>query len=233
MAELPTERLDASTAFANVGVDYFGPFTVKIGRRNERRWCCLFTCLTVRAVHIEIVPKLDTDICRNAIMRFIARRGKPIKMISYHGTNFAGADREFKEYVAAWNKERIEEHLVQQGIRWKFNPPAEPHFGGVWERLVRSCKKARYAVLGNRSITEDVLSTTMCLVEQTLNARPLTQVSSDATNLEAITPNHFLLGNKNVCLPYLSAAEQFVDHRKLFRQTQAYADLIWDRFRKE
>ena len=47
MAELPTERLDASTAFANVGVDYFGPFTVKIGRRNEKRWCCLFTCLIV------------------------------------------------------------------------------------------------------------------------------------------------------------------------------------------
>ena len=66
-----------------------------------------------------------------------------------------------------------------------------------------------------------------------LNARPLTQVSSDATDLEAITPNHFLLGNKNLCLPYLSGAEQFVDHRKLFRQTQAYADLIRDRFRKE
>ena len=73
----------------------------------------------------------------------------------------------------------------------------------------------------------------MCLVEQTLNARPLTPVSSDATDLEAITPNNFLLGNKNLCLPYLSGAEQFVDHRKLFRQTQAYADLIWDRFRKE
>ena len=68
MAELPTERLDASTAFANVGIDYFGPFTVKIGRRNEKRWCCLFTCLTVRAVHIEIVPKLDTDSCLNAII---------------------------------------------------------------------------------------------------------------------------------------------------------------------
>ena len=73
----------------------------------------------------------------------------------------------------------------------------------------------------------------MCLVEQTLNARPLTQASSDATNLEAITQSHFLLGNKNLFLPYLSGAELFVDHRKLFRQTQAYADLIWDRFRKE
>ena len=132
-------------------------------------------------------------------MRFIARRGQPLKMISDNETNFVGADREFKDYVAAWNKERIEEHLVQQGIRLNFNPPTAPHFGGVWERLVRSCKKAMYAVLGNRSITEDVLSTTLCLVEQTLNARPLTAVSSDVNDLEFITPNHFLLGNKNVC----------------------------------
>ena len=171
MADLPEERLDASTAFTNVGLDYFGPFIVKIGRRNEKRWCCLFTCLTVRAVHIEVVPKIDTDSCLNAIMRFIDRRGKPSTMISDNGTNFVGAEREFVEYVAAWNKERIEEHLIQQGIRWKFNPPAAPDFRGVWERLVRSCKKALYAVLGNRSVTEDVLSTTMYIVEQTMNAR--------------------------------------------------------------
>ena len=233
MADLPEERLVASTVFANVGVDYFGPFTVKIGRRNEKRWCCLFTCLTVRAVHIENVTKLDADCCLNAFMRFIARRGKPVKMISDNGTNFIGAEKEMAEYIAARNKRQIEEHLIQQGIRWKFNPPAAPHLGGVWERLVRSCKKAMYAVLGNRSVTEDVLSTTVYLVEQTLNARSLTQVSSDATNLEAITPKHFLLGNKYICLPYLYSAEQFVDHRKLFRQTQAYADFIWDSFRKE
>ena len=91
MADLPEEQLVVSTVFANVGVDYFGPFTVKIGRGNEKRWCCLFTCLTVRAVHIEIVPKLDTDCCLNKIMRFIAQRGKPVKMISDNGTNFVGA----------------------------------------------------------------------------------------------------------------------------------------------
>ena len=90
-----------------------------------------------------------------------------------------------------------------------------------------------YAVLGNRSVTEDVLSTTMCIVEQTLNARPLTPASSDVNDLEAMTTNYFLLGNRNVCLSYLPCAEEFVDHRKLFRQTQAHANLIWDRFCKE
>ena len=144
MADLHEERLDASTAFTNIGVDHFGPFTVKIGRRKEKRWCCLFTCLTVRAVHIEVVHKLDTDSCLNAILRFIARTGKPSTIISDNVTDFVGGEREFADYVAAWNEERIEKHLIQQEIRWKFNPPAAPHFGGVWERLVRSCKKAMY-----------------------------------------------------------------------------------------
>ena len=89
------------------------------------------------------------------------------------------------------------------------------------------------AVLGNRSVTEDVLSTTMCIVQQTLKARPLTPISSEINDMEALTLNHFLLGNRNVCLPYLPCAEEFVDYRKLFRQTQAYANLIWDRFRKD
>ena len=156
----------------------------------------------MRAVHIEVVPKLDTDSCLNAIMRFIARRGKPNTIISDNGTNFVGVEREFAEYVVAWNKEGIEQHLIQRGVRWKFNPPAAPHFGGIWERLVRSCKKAMYAVLENRSITEDVLLTAKCMVEQTLNARHLTPVSSDVNDLEAVTTNHFLLGNRKCCLPY-------------------------------
>ena len=88
-------------------------------------------------------------------------------------------------------------------------------------------------MLGNRSVTEDVLSTTMCIVEQTLKPSPLTPVSSDVNDLEALTPNGFFLGNRNLCLPYLPCAEEFVDHRKLFRQTQAYANLKWDRFRKK
>ena len=66
-----------------------------------------------------------------------------------------------------------------------------------------------------------------------MNARPLTPVNSDVNDLEALTPNHFLLGNRNVCLPYLPCSEELVDYRKLFRQTQVYANLIWDRFRKE
>ena len=99
-------------------------------------------------MRIEFVPKLDTNsFCTKAIMRFIARRVKPSAIISENGTNFVESLKEFAEYVAAWNKQGIKPQLIHWGIRWKFNAPAAPHFGEVWERLVRSCKKAMYGVL--------------------------------------------------------------------------------------
>ena len=162
MADLPEERLDASTAFTNIGVDYFGPFIVKIGRRNEKRWCCLFTCLTMRAVHIEVVPKLDTDSCLNAIMRFIARRGKPNTIISDDGTNFVGAEREFAEYVAAWNKEGIEEHLIHTRDQMEVQPTRSitlwRSMGAVGEKLQESnvCSIGEQISHRGRSFNNDV-----------------------------------------------------------------------------
>ena len=81
MTDLPEERLDSLTAFTKFGVAYFGSFTVKIGRRNEKKWCCLFICLTMRVLHTEVVLKLDTKSCLNAIMRLIARRDQPSAII--------------------------------------------------------------------------------------------------------------------------------------------------------
>ena len=93
---------------------------------------------------------------------------------------------------------------------WKFNPPGAPRFGGVSERLVRSCKEAMMAILGNRSMTDESLSTTMCLVEQTLNARPITPASDDPLDLEALTPNLFILGRANVCIPFYSQCRNLI-----------------------
>ena len=132
-----------------------------------------------------------------------------------------------------WDKAKIESDLAQKKIVWKFNPPGAPHFGGIWERLVQSCKKVMIAILDNRSLTDEVLSTTMCLVEQTLNARPLTAVSDDPEDLTALTPNHFLLGRENASAPFMPSSERYHDLRKSFKTAQAYADMIWKRWTRE
>lgn len=75
MADLPTcTVLPDDPPFTRVGVDYFGPFFVKRGRLHVKRYGVIFTCLAIRAVHLEVISSLDTDACLNAIRRFIARR---------------------------------------------------------------------------------------------------------------------------------------------------------------
>ena len=90
-----------------------------------------------------------------------------------------GAASGSKECLSDWNLESMFERLTSGRIIWKFSFLAAPHFSGNWERLVRRCEKTMFAVLGNRRLTLPVLTTTMCLVEQMLNARPKMRVSGD------------------------------------------------------
>ena len=81
-------------------------------------------------MHTEVVPKLDTDSCLNAMMRFMARSGKPSTIISDIGTNFVGAKREFLENVAAWNKEGIKEHQFSREPDGSSTHPQHPTLDG-------------------------------------------------------------------------------------------------------
>ena len=232
MAELPVERLGyRQPPFTNCGVDYFGPFYVSIRRSSEKRWCFLFTCMTTRAVHIEIVSSMDTSSCVMGIERFIARRGTPSVIWSDNGTNFVGAEKELLNCIQSWNDQAPPE-LAKKGIKWKFNPPAAPHHGGSWERLVRCCKRVFYAIIGSRKLTPEVLETTFCLVEQSLNARPITSVSASPDGFGVLTPNHFLLGRNGTSFPSLSFQEHF-DHRKQYIRAQSYANAIWSRWLRD
>ena len=233
MADLPVERLAyQSPPFTNTGVDYFGPFYVTVRRTTEKRWGFLFTCLTTRAVHVEIVPSMDASSCVMGVERIVFRRGTPTIIWSDNGTNFVGAEKELRENIEKWNTINIAVELAHKGIKWRFNPPSAPHQGGIWERIVRSFKRVLYTILGTRRLTDEVLSTTFCLVEHALNSRPLTPVSADPSDLGALTPNHFLLGNQARSLPSIIGVDEF-DHRKRYARAQSCANAIWSRWIKE
>ena len=136
-----------------------------------------------------------------AMQRMVSRRGRPAHLWFDNGTNFVGAEREIQEALKRLNEAKITDELSQHGIQWHFNPPAAPHFGGVWERLVKSAKRALKAVAGNQRVTDETLLTFMAEAELLINSRPLTHVSSDCNDLEALTPNHFLLGRPNLNIP--------------------------------
>ena len=196
MAPLPQCRLRFSfRPFNQCAVDYAGPFVTIRGRgkARQKRYLCLFTCLAPRAVHLEMAWSLDTESFLNAFTRFTSRRGVPTEVVSDNDTNFVGAVNELRDLVGKLDQDQIKcrtAHLFIK-VRWQFNPPAGPHFGGVHEAMIKCAKHAIYAVLGNEDIRDEELLTAFAGVESLLNSRPLTYQSADPKDAPPLTPNHF------------------------------------------
>lgn len=234
MADLPPCRIASSIpAFTNVGVDYFGPIEVIIFRRRVKRWACLFTCLSTRAVHLELSYTLDTDSFLATLIRFESRRGTPAAYYSDNGTNFVGAQGELRECLERLKQKKIVSALSLREVKWTFIPPATPHAGGAWECLVQSAKRALRYILHLRTVTDEVLLTALAQVESLLNNRPLTHVSVDPTDPEPLTPNHFILGRANSNSPPDVVSEEEFDSRKKWRAAQAIATHFWRRWMRE
>ena len=233
MADLPADRITPEKPpFAHVGIDCFGPFMVKRGRSQEKRYGCIFTCLVTRAVHIEVLHSLETDSFIDALQRFISRRGRPEIIRSDNGTNFKGGQRELREELEKWNQEKIKNFLQQKQIKWLCNPPTASNFGGVWERLIRSVRSTLSVIMKQQPVYDETLSTLMTQVEGILNSRPLTKTSDDPADDEPLTPNHLLLLRGNKPMPPGSFTKNDALVRR-WKQSQYLADLFWKRWLKE
>ena len=194
MADIPTDKITPDQLpFTCVGCDFFGHFVVQQTRKTFKRFGVLFTCLTTRAIHIEIAESLDTSSFIMALRRFCARRGQVSEIRSDNGTNFVGGERELRESIQSWNHIQIQNHLLQKNIKWIFNPPGASHFSGVWERQIRTIHKILLAVCKEQRLNDESLHTFMCEVEFIINSRPLTKSSNNPNDFEALTPNHLLL----------------------------------------
>ena len=89
MADLPAARVEAGQpAFNCCGIDAFGPFYVKYGRAEIKRYGLVYTCMSTRAVHIEKLDTLETDSFLNSFRRFSCRRGQPDSIFSDQATTF-------------------------------------------------------------------------------------------------------------------------------------------------
>lgn len=175
--QLPQDRMDAYTRpFTNTGLDYFGPLSVTIGRRQEKRWVALFTCLTVRAVHLEIATSLSTDSCLVCIRNFCSLRGVPKIIRCDNGTNFVGARNELKREKDFFYPQAIQRDLSTKGIEWKFNCPVNPEAGGAWETLVQSIKRVLRVTLQEQAPQLETLRSLLLAAANIVNSRPLTHL---------------------------------------------------------
>ncbi|XP_068723473.1 uncharacterized protein [Montipora capricornis] len=99
-----------------------------------------------------------------------ARRGWPQRMLSDNGTNFVSAARELRDLVSALDHDKIQRMTSNKGLSWKWNPPAAPHFGGVFESMIKSAKRATFAVLGDAQVNDEELETIFIGVESLFNS---------------------------------------------------------------
>ncbi|XP_073669326.1 uncharacterized protein [Paramisgurnus dabryanus] len=230
MADLPPARLRlCKPPFYSTGIDCFGPYTVKVGRRSEKRWGIIFKCLTTRCVHLDLLSHMNADSFLMALRRFIARRGKPFELLSDRGTNFIGGNRELQEVYQSLTSD-LQALLAKQRISFKFNPPHAPHFGGTWEREIRSIKIALQTTLGAQAVTEEVLRTVMIEIEGILNSKPLGYVSSDIADPDPVTPNLLLMGRHDSSLPLVTYPDSELSSRRQWRHSQILSDHFWSHF---
>ena len=221
-------------AFSHCGLDLFGPITVKQGRKQLKRWGIIFTCMTIRCVHLDIVHSCETDSFLNALRRFTNRRGCPNNVYSDNGTNFRGASTELKEFIIKLEKDpKILDTTAAMKIKWTFNPPSAPHMGGAWERLVRSTKEVLFGLVKDHVLTDPQLYTVFTEVESIINSRPLTHLSDDVRDLEPLTPNHVLLGMHRNWSAISDTSELDIFSRRKWKQVQALRAMFWTRWIKE
>ncbi|XP_058840837.1 uncharacterized protein LOC131696307 [Topomyia yanbarensis] len=210
---------------------FFGPFLVKVGRSAAKRWICLSTCLTTRAVHVEVAHSLSTPSCVKCIRRFVCRRGAPAEIHTDNGTNFQGAKRLLQEEI----ENELAATFTNEDTKWNFIPPGAPHMGGAWERMVRSVKSAMEAAYKNdRKLDDEGLKTLVVEAEGIVNSRPLTYLPLDAAEGEALTPNHFLLGSsQGVRQPAINISDPAYAVKSSWNLIQHQLDIFWKRWVQE
>lgn len=241
MADLPAERLQTDPPFSYVGLDVFGPWEVaarrtKGGQANSKRWAVLFTCMSTRAVHIEVIETMSSSSFINALRRFFAIRGPAKQLRSDCGTNFVGASRELKLDPPSPGETSVEDYLVDQRCSWVFNPPHSSHMGGTWERMIGIARRILDSMLlqaGHSKLTHEVLTTLMAEVTAIINARPLVPVSSDPEAPLILTPSTLLNQKFGVALPPPGDFAKGNMFKHQWKRVQVLADTFWARWQKE
>ncbi|XP_047993810.1 uncharacterized protein LOC125232218 [Leguminivora glycinivorella] len=150
---------------------------------QQKRWICLFTCLVVRAIHLELVKDMTAEECLLAFRRFMATRGVPTLIVTDNALQF----KLLSELMTT-------KSLTEENIQWKFIPQLAPWHGGVYERLVGVTKHCLKRTLQKHLLNDTQLLTVLKEVESVVNTRPLTYIG---TGLEhVLKPADFLTPGK-------------------------------------
>ena len=238
---LPEGRVNRKWPFATTGVDYLGPLIVRSDDTcdsTKKVWICLFTCGTVRAIHLEVSESLSTTHFLHCLRRFIATRGTPEIIISDNAKQFrlAGANIE-----RVWSNPELQSYVAQHGISWRFIVEKAPWMGGFFERLVGSVKSCLKKTLGRSLISLLQLQTLIKEIEAVINTRPLTYLDSELDVDGVLTPADFIgtksssLGIPNVHTssdtePSQTSSRELIEW---WKKEQHFINMFWESWTKD
>jgi hypothetical protein len=199
--------------------------------RTMKLYILLFTCMSTRAVHLEICHDMTTAGLINALQRFFSRRGYSRHLYSDNGSQLVYAAAQVKRLYAHLDHERIQKFLLEmpEPIQWHFSAPLAPWQGGAFERMVGSVKVAIAATVASAQVDYEKFRTLVCKAESIVNARPLYAASEDVRDGNPITPAHLILGRSLTTLPEdlamvdLKAPVLFQWHRRIAMEKK-----FWD-----
>ncbi|XP_064645114.1 uncharacterized protein LOC135498660 [Lineus longissimus] len=224
-APLQSSRLNAKHPFELCGIDFTGHIFIKpetaSPQREKKAYICVFTCAITRALHLEVVPDMTTEIFLLAFRRFTAQRSLPSKVISDNGSTFLSAD---KQIQAIMQSQKLEQFMANKRVDWSFIPKRMPWATGFVERMVGITKNCLKKVLGRSFLNLEELRTVVTEEQCALNNRPITYCSSDITDTEPLTPSHFLHGRVLSDLPRTE-----IDMDELNDPTFALSQLDWQK----
>ena len=178
--ELPTDRVYEGLPFTYTGIDFAGPLHLNSASPGNRSkaYCCLFTCASTRAIHLELTAKLLTH------------NAKTFKSVSVDVKKISRSSE-------------VKQYLANRQVDWQFIMERAPWLGGFWERLVRSVKRCLKKSVGRSLLTFKELRTLVVEIEATLNNRPLTYIYDDEEGLSyPLTPADLIYGRQIATMPH-------------------------------
>ena len=240
MGQLPAHRVNPALCFQNTGLDYAGPISMKRGNPRKpsiiKGYLAIFICLATRAVHIEVVSDQTTNSLVAALRRFISHKGLPSNIYSDNGSNFVGARSELHDLYLFLQQPSTEaairDCLMERRIAWHHIPQRAPHFGGIWEALVKSTKHHLRRTVGKVKLYYEEMSTVTCQIAACLNSRPyLSQDCHDSEGEMPLTPGHFMIGRPMQAYPE-APEDPDLTLTDRWRLCQALVQSFWDQWSK-
>ena len=174
---------------------------------------------------MEIAYGLDIDCFLNALNRMMNRRGVPEEILFNNETNFVAANKELCELTC--KDPKVQAQIASKGVKWTFNPPYAPHFGGVFEVMIKSAKRAITAILNNDDVKDEELMTAFYGAEALINLRPLTYQSANVKDSVPLTPNHFLHGQVGGQFAPEVTDKVAYDPKRRWRRVQELVRHLW------